>query len=82
MSKEWKIIIAITTPISLLFAVLYFPIAYDRYGFVGAWVTTWLGVIVIWVVSLFRSQLFGFRTFKRHSKSDTRQLSDKLGGIR
>ena len=59
VSRGLKIYIWITCGLSVLFAILFFPFAVRNMGFVGGWLTTLVGLVVIWAAALLRAYLLG-----------------------
>jgi len=54
-NKFW---INATIVLSLIFAVLGFPVFHQKHGFVSAFTFTLIGVSVIWIVYLIRAYIF------------------------
>ena len=58
-NKYW---LTITIVLSVAFALLFFPVAADRAGYMKAAVYTLVGLIVIWIVYFIRAWIFQKKT--------------------
>lgn len=76
MTKSGKIYSAITAVLSLVFAVLFFPVVLSKYGLFPAIGLTALGVLVICLAAVFRAALFGFKRHDFVGESEENSTAD------
>ena len=63
-SKFW---VNVTIVLSLIFIFLSFQIFQQKHGFVSAFIYTFIGVSVIWIVYLIRAYIFSSFDQKKNS---------------
>lgn len=64
-SKFW---VNVTVVLSLIFIILGFPTFQREHGFVSAFVFTFIGVSVIWIVYFIRAYIFSQFDDKKETK--------------
>ena len=67
MTKGGRIYVGLATAFSIIFAVLFFPIALAKSGPLPAAFLTALGFLLIWVFGYLRGTIFGLRRRTRVS---------------